>query len=246
MRCGNGYRTEFDTFELSTATNVLDGASGLLGGFFGQAADVAQRAKSAAWEKASDKAFVKAQEQILPKFVQCPRCSAWMCREQCWNEKKGLCKQCAPDLGVEMAAAQADKSVEEVWAHAKMSEEDKHLTEAGLARGHRRLLPQVRSAAGDQREVLRGSAAPTSRPAKHCTQCGAKLQPGAQVLQRVRGARGLSADGPQADEGRGVWREYAGYRLHVPRYPLRNRHCFAIIVLRTLVSSRATWYNVGV
>ncbi len=46
-RCGNGYRTEFDAFELSTATNVLDGASGLLGGFFGQAADVAQRAKSA-------------------------------------------------------------------------------------------------------------------------------------------------------------------------------------------------------
>jgi hypothetical protein len=85
-RWGNGYRTEFDTFELSTATNVLDGASGLLGGFFGQAADVAQRAKSAAWEKASDKAFRKASEEIRPKFVQCPRCSAWMCREQCWNE----------------------------------------------------------------------------------------------------------------------------------------------------------------
>jgi len=71
-RCGNGYRTEFDTFELSTATNVLDGASGLLGGFFGQAAEVAQRAKSAAWEKAGDKAFKKASEEIRPKFVQVP------------------------------------------------------------------------------------------------------------------------------------------------------------------------------
>ena len=29
-RCGNGYRTEFDTFELSTATNVLDGAGSCL------------------------------------------------------------------------------------------------------------------------------------------------------------------------------------------------------------------------
>ena len=161
-RCGNGYRTEFDTFELSTATNVLDGASGLLGGFFGQAADVAQRAKSAAWEKASDKAFKKASEEIRPKFVQCPRCSAWMCREQCWNEKKGLCKQCAPDLGVEMAAAQADKSVEEVWAHAKMAEEDKHLTEADWREGIAASCPR----AARRRRPTRSSApsaAPTSR-----------------------------------------------------------------------------------
>ena len=179
MRCGSGYRTEFDTFELSTATNVLDGASGLLGGVFGQAADVAQRAKSAAWEKASDKAFVKAQRRILPKFVQCPRCSAWMCREQCWNEKKGLCKQCAPDLGVEMAAAQADKSVEEVWAHAKMAEEDKHLTEQDWREGIR---PPAPSAARHRRPTP-GSAPQCGadlKAAKHCTQCGAKLQPGAK------------------------------------------------------------------
>lgn len=116
--------------DLSTATSVLDGARSLLGGFFSQGADVAQRAESAAWEKAGDKAFKNDSEEIRAKFVQCPRCSAWMCREQCWNEKKGPCKQCALDLGVEMAAAQADKSVEEVWAHAKMAEEDKHLTES--------------------------------------------------------------------------------------------------------------------
>ena len=134
-RCGNGYRTEFDTWSMSAATNVLDGASSFFGGIFSQGADVAQRVKSAAWEKASDKAFVKGTEQIRPKFVQCPRCSAWMCREQCWNEKKGLCKQCAPDLGVEVAAAQTDKSVEEVWAHAKMSEQVKHLTEQDWREG---------------------------------------------------------------------------------------------------------------
>ena len=48
MRCGSGYRTESDTYELSAATNVLDGAGSLLGGFFSQASDVANRAKSAA------------------------------------------------------------------------------------------------------------------------------------------------------------------------------------------------------
>jgi membrane protease subunit (stomatin/prohibitin family) len=179
MRCGSGYRTEFDTFELSTATNVLDGASGLLGGVFGRAADVAQRAKSAAWEKASDKAFVKAQQEIMPKFVQCPRCSAWMCRENCWNEKKGLCKQCAPDLGVEMAAAQASKSVEEVWAHAKMSEEDKHLTEQDWREGIVASCPTCGAPQATNAKFCAECGADL-KAAKHCTQCGAKLQPGAK------------------------------------------------------------------
>jgi predicted amidophosphoribosyltransferase len=134
---------------------------------------------SAAWEKANDKAFVKAQEEILPKFVQCPRCSAWVCREHYRNEKKGLCKECAPDLGVQMATAQASKSVEEVWVHARMSEEDKHLNEA------------------DWREVIVASCPNCGAPqatnarfcaqcgtdlkaARLCTQCGARLQPGAR------------------------------------------------------------------
>ena len=39
--------------------------------------------------------------------------------------KKGLCKHCAPDLGVEMSAAQSSRSVEEIWRHAAMSAEDK-------------------------------------------------------------------------------------------------------------------------
>jgi hypothetical protein len=45
----------------------------------------------------------------------------------CWNVKWGLWKECAADLGVKMPAAQANRSVEEVWAHANMAEEDKRL-----------------------------------------------------------------------------------------------------------------------
>ncbi|MCX6373998.1 MAG: hypothetical protein NTX16_13145 [Actinobacteria bacterium] len=51
-RCGNGYRTELDTWSMSAATKVLDGAGGLLGVTFSRGADAAQRVKSAAWEKA--------------------------------------------------------------------------------------------------------------------------------------------------------------------------------------------------
>ena len=140
---------------------------------------MAQRAKSAAWEKGSDKAFREATQQIRPKFVQCPRCSAWMCREQCWNEKKGLCKQCAPDLGVEMAAAQADKSVEEVWAHAKMSAEDKHLTEKDWREG---IVASCPACGAPQATNAKFCAACGTdlKTGKHCAQCGAKLQPEAK------------------------------------------------------------------
>ncbi len=161
-RCQNGYRTEFDSFEIATATNVLEGASGMLGGIFGQAANIAQRAKSAAWERSSDKAFKQAVEDIRPRF-----------------ERKGLCKECAPDLGVEMAAAQADKSVEEVWAHAKMAEEDKHLTEKDWREGITASCPQCEAPqAGNAKFCAQCGA--DLKTGKHCTQCGVKLEPGAK------------------------------------------------------------------
>lgn len=178
-RCHNGYRTEFDADELATATNLLQGAGSLLGGLFSQGASAAQQIKSAAWEKGSDKAFRKAVEEIRPKFVQCPRCSAWVCRQQCWNEKKGLCKDCAPDMGVEMAAAQADKSVEEVWAHAKMSAEDKHLTEKDWREGIVASCPSC-GAPQETNAKFCPQCGQDLKTGKHCTQCGAKLQPEAR------------------------------------------------------------------
>ncbi len=100
--------------------------------------------------------------EIRPDFVQCPRCSSWVCRESCWNTKRGLCKHCAPDLGVEMSAAQASRSVEEVWAHAAMAEEDKKLS------------------VENWRETIRASCpkceAPLATNAKFCPECGEKLK----------------------------------------------------------------------
>ncbi len=66
-RCGNGYRTELDTGSMSAAAAVLDGASSLLGGIFGQGADAAQRVQSAAWEKAGDEGQVPPLVRHRPK-----------------------------------------------------------------------------------------------------------------------------------------------------------------------------------
>ena len=37
--------------------------------------------------------------------------SAWVCRKSCWSTKRGLCKGCAPDLGVEMISTLSDPSL---------------------------------------------------------------------------------------------------------------------------------------
>jgi membrane protease subunit (stomatin/prohibitin family) len=161
-RCGGGIRTPFKASAVGAASEALEAASGILGGIFGAAADVGERVRSSSWETAHDNAFKEAVEHVKPKFVKCPRCSEWVCRESCWNTKRGLCKQCAPDLGVEMSAAQASRSVEEAWAHAAMAEEDKKLGKEYW------------------RETIRGSCpnceAPLASNAKFCPECGAKLK----------------------------------------------------------------------
>lgn len=161
-RCGTGYRTRFKPSVTGTISSAIDAAGSLFGGILGRASNLSDRVHSAAWEKAHDGAFEEAVNELKPDFIQCPRCSSWVCRKSCWNTKRGLCKECAPDLGVEMSAAQASRSVEEVWAHAKMSEEDKKLSE------------------GNWRETVRASCpeceAPLATNAKFCPECGAKLK----------------------------------------------------------------------
>lgn len=166
-RCSNGFRTRFRPWAIGSASSALEAAGNLFGGVLSRAADVGEHVRTAAWEKAHDEAFDAAVEEIRPSFVQCPRCSSWVCRTSCWNEKRG--KECAPDLGVEMSAAQASRSVEEVWEHAKMAEEDKKLAE------------------GNWRETIVASCpncgAPQATNAKFCPECGAKLKAGQHCAQ---------------------------------------------------------------
>jgi membrane protease subunit (stomatin/prohibitin family) len=177
--CGTGYRTRFQPWTTGTVTNVLDGASSLFGGIFGQAADIGERVRSAGWQKARDNAFEAAIAEIRPKFIQCPRCKKWVCREKCWNQKKGLCKECAPDLGVEMSAAQSSRSVEEIWAHAAMAEEDKKLGKENWRETIRATCPECEQPLATNAKFCPNCGAKL-KTVQHCTECGAKLQPGAK------------------------------------------------------------------
>lgn len=178
-RCGTGYRTRFKASVAGTVTGVLDAASSVFGGLFGTAADLGNRARSATWQKARDEAFEEAVRELKPQFIQCPRCSGWVCRKSCWNMKKGLCKQCAPDLGVEMAAAQASRSVEEVWAHAAMAEEDKKLGKEHWREGIRASCPKCEAPLATNAKFCPECGAQLKQAA-HCAQCGARLTPNAK------------------------------------------------------------------
>ena len=160
--------------------NMMDLAIGvIIGGLLSTASNLSGRVHSAAWEKAHDDAFIKAGMEIKAEFVQCPRCSSWVCKKSCWNTKRGLCKQCAPDLGVEMSAAQASRSVEEVWAHAAMAEEDKKLETENWRQTIVATCPKCGASQQTNAKFCPECGA-NLKQAAHCTECGAKLTPGAK------------------------------------------------------------------
>jgi membrane protease subunit (stomatin/prohibitin family) len=162
-RCGDGFRSSFQPSATGIAGEALETAGEIFGGLFGTASRIGDRVHSAAWEKAHDKAFARAVEEARPHFVRCPRCTQWVCRASCWNEERGLCKNCAPDVEVEMAAAQVEATIAQgrdaVAAGTYISEADK-----------KRLTTQR------LRATCPKCGAPLDAPAKFCPECGAPVQ----------------------------------------------------------------------
>lgn len=178
-RCESGYRTKFKPSVTGKLTNALESASSIFGGVFGTAASIGERVRSSGWQKANDEAFAEAVAEIKPYFIQCPRCNSWVCRQKCWNVKKGLCKSCAPDLGVEMAAAQASKSVEEVWAHAAMAEEDKKLGTEYWREGITATCPKCETSLASNAKFC-PNCGESLKAITNCPKCNATLLPNAK------------------------------------------------------------------
>jgi len=78
-----------------------------------------------------------------------------------------------------MSAAQSSRSVEEIWAHAKMAEEDKKLAEGNWRETIVASCPKCGTALATNAKFC-PNCGEKLQNASHCTQCGAKLQPGAK------------------------------------------------------------------
>lgn len=114
-KCGNGYLSSFQTSVTNMAGGLLQAAGHIFGGFLSQAGNSAYDVQRAVGGKAHDSALRAAVEEVKPHFHQCKRCGKWVCPEVCWNARRGLCLNCAPDVEQEMAAAQAQATKDQIW-----------------------------------------------------------------------------------------------------------------------------------
>ena len=170
-RCGSGYKTPFQASAAGLLSNALSTASSLFGALSG-AAEVGDRVRSATWEKAHDAAFAKAVEEAKPNFKQCRRCGKWV-DDVCWNEERGLCLDCAPDLEAEASAIQTEAAIEDMRAKAsEVTYVKKEKFESTVVA----TCPKCGAKAGGGKFCAE-CGAPLAQE-KFCTECGAKIKAG--------------------------------------------------------------------
>ena len=158
-KCQNGFLSPFETSALGVANGLLQAAGSIFGGIFGNAASGADHVKDALRGKARDEALQRAVEQAKAHFKHCTRCGRWVCPEACWNEKRQLCEECAPDLAEETAAAQARAQAEQILRKAQ---ETDLVAEVDVKREASAVCPGCGARCG---------------AVKFCPDCGASLNP---------------------------------------------------------------------
>ena len=113
-RCGNGFMSEFKASAMGMAGSALRSVGSIFGGILGSVGSSTYEMERAVQGTAHDKAFREAIEEAKPNFRQCPKCTKWVCQSTCWNAKRMLCYECAPDIETELASAQVQATVEQM------------------------------------------------------------------------------------------------------------------------------------
>ena len=182
-RCGTGVMTEFKPSVTGMAGSVLRAAGNLFGGILGSASSSAYEIERAVQGPAHDQAFREAVEEARPNFHQCPKCSKWACAN-CWNNARGLCFDCAPDVQTELAAAQAQSTADQIRQKVAQQDLTHEVDLAGEASalcpacGARtsgsKFCPECGKPLHAKTECGR-CGAKTDTTAKFCPECGNKL-----------------------------------------------------------------------
>jgi RNA polymerase subunit RPABC4/transcription elongation factor Spt4 len=158
-RCGNGFMSEFKASVVGMAGSALRTVGSIFGGILGNVGGSTYEMERAVQGTAHDSAFRAAIEEAKPNFKQCPKCTHWVCINTCWNAKRMLCYDCAPDIETELASAQSQATVEQM--KQKVQEQD-------LTKG----LNLTAEAA-----ALCPSCGARTQGAKFCPECGKALRP---------------------------------------------------------------------
>lgn len=174
-KCGNGYMSTFQPSKVGMAGGFLRAAGSLFGsGALNNLAGAGDYLHDATRSQGRDAAFAKAVEEARPHFRQCSRCGKWVCPENCWNPKRGLCESCAPDLEEEAAAAQSQVAVEQIWEKARASDQTEKMDVAAVARS----ASCPHCGAHAQGSKFCPECGKPLQAKTECPQCNAKIQPG--------------------------------------------------------------------
>jgi hypothetical protein len=172
-RCGNGFESEFKASAVGMAASALRAAGGLFGGILGSAGSSAYEIERAIQGPAHDHAYRDAIEEAKPNFTQCPKCSKWVCKATCWNQKRSLCYECAPDVDTELAAAQAQATVEQLREKVRQQDLTKDIDVTSEAVAH---CPAC--GAHTQGAKFCPECGNALRPKNECGKCGTKFEAG--------------------------------------------------------------------
>jgi len=172
-RCGNGFMTEFKASAVGFAAGALRAAGGLFGGLIGEASSNSYEIERMIQGPGHDKAFREAVEEAKPNFRQCPKCTHWVCKASCWNDKRSLCYECAPDIETELASAQVQTTVQQMRDKLQNQDltKDLDLTSEAVA-----LCPAC--GARTQGAKFCPECGKSLRPKNECSRCGSKFEAG--------------------------------------------------------------------
>ncbi len=97
--------------KIATTQSVMDIGIGMLGGFWGRAAEAGEQMYGSKWHQELANALQKSWEEIKHEFHYCSKCHLTVC-VRCFNPKVNLCVNCAPDLKADAASYQHELNVE--------------------------------------------------------------------------------------------------------------------------------------
>lgn len=178
--CREGYKTHFiesSTFKKGSFFKGIGRAISLGASILGSSnvgyhaergADILSErfhGMSPEWQKEHDHSFELAQNEAKEHFIRCPRCKKWVC-ENDWNEQEGLCVEDAPRMAVEVAAAKAEKMVEDIREKAQKTK-----VFTGEIETKQTICPQCGKPAGEGKFCNNCGASITLL---ECPKCGAK------------------------------------------------------------------------
>lgn len=128
-QCREGYKTSFaesSTYKKGRFFKNLGGIVGAASSVTGRMGGLTQGLERGSgvisdkfsgmppqWHKEHEQAFALAQNEAKGHFFRCPRCKKYVCSND-WNEEPSLCVGCAPRESVEVAAARAEKMVQDI------------------------------------------------------------------------------------------------------------------------------------